>query len=181
PRPRGAAGARLAAGAAVAGRHAGALPRLRGGLARRVLVREGRLRRHPQRLVQRPLGLLPRRRAPGRPAVDRVRGGAARGRGRVRRTRHGRGGGGDDRDPRRLPAPRARRARAGPRVLRRRAAAGRDAGGERATGPRDAMRIALIADEDPGWGGIGTYTGVLGEALGALGHEVHLVLRGRED
>ena len=43
------------------------------------------------------------------------------------------------------------------------------------------MRIALIADEDPGWGGIGTYTGVLGEALGALGHEVHLVLRGWED
>jgi glycosyltransferase involved in cell wall biosynthesis len=43
------------------------------------------------------------------------------------------------------------------------------------------MRIALVADEDPGWGGIGTYTGTLGEALGALGHEVHLVLRGWED
>ena len=40
------------------------------------------------------------------------------------------------------------------------------------------MRIALIADEDPGWGGIGTYTGVLGSALRALGHDVHLVLRG---
>jgi glycogen(starch) synthase len=43
------------------------------------------------------------------------------------------------------------------------------------------MRIALLADEDPGWGGIGTYTGVLAEALGALGHDVHLVLRGWEE
>jgi glycosyltransferase involved in cell wall biosynthesis len=43
------------------------------------------------------------------------------------------------------------------------------------------MRIALVADEDPGWGGIGTYTGVLGVALRDLGHEVHLVLRGWED
>ena len=43
------------------------------------------------------------------------------------------------------------------------------------------MRIALLADEDPGWGGIGTYTGILGAALQELGHEVHLVLRGWED
>jgi glycosyltransferase involved in cell wall biosynthesis len=43
------------------------------------------------------------------------------------------------------------------------------------------MRIALIADEDPGWGGIGTYTGVLGSALRDLGHEVALVLRGWEE
>jgi glycogen synthase len=43
------------------------------------------------------------------------------------------------------------------------------------------VRIALLADEDPGWGGIGTYTGVLGEALSTLGHDVHLVLRGWED
>lgn len=42
------------------------------------------------------------------------------------------------------------------------------------------MRVALVADEDPGWGGIGTYTGVLGAALQALGHDVHLVLRGWE-
>lgn len=43
------------------------------------------------------------------------------------------------------------------------------------------MRIALIADEDPGWGGIGTYTGVLGKALLDLGHDVQLVLRGWEE
>jgi glycosyltransferase involved in cell wall biosynthesis len=43
------------------------------------------------------------------------------------------------------------------------------------------MRIALLADEDPGWGGIGTYTGVLGRALRDLGHDVHLLLRGWED
>ncbi|HWF52696.1 MAG TPA: glycosyltransferase family 4 protein [Solirubrobacteraceae bacterium] len=43
------------------------------------------------------------------------------------------------------------------------------------------MRIALVADEDPGWGGIGTYTGVLGKALKDLGHDVHLVLRGWEE
>jgi glycosyltransferase involved in cell wall biosynthesis len=43
------------------------------------------------------------------------------------------------------------------------------------------MRIALVADEDPGWGGIGTYTGILGGALRDLGHEVHLVLRGWEE
>jgi glycosyltransferase involved in cell wall biosynthesis len=42
------------------------------------------------------------------------------------------------------------------------------------------VRIALLADEEPGWGGIGTYTGVLGTALGELGHDVHLVLRGWE-
>jgi len=42
------------------------------------------------------------------------------------------------------------------------------------------MRVALVADEDPGWGGIGTYTGVLGAALRDLGHDVHLVLRGWE-
>jgi glycosyltransferase involved in cell wall biosynthesis len=42
------------------------------------------------------------------------------------------------------------------------------------------VRIALVADEDPDWGGIGTYTGVLGRALGELGHDVHLVLRGWE-
>ena len=42
------------------------------------------------------------------------------------------------------------------------------------------MRIALLADEDPGWGGIGTYTGVLGAALAELGHDVQLVLRGWE-
>lgn len=42
------------------------------------------------------------------------------------------------------------------------------------------MRIALVADEDPGWGGIGTYTGVLGTALAELGHDVRLVLRGWE-
>ncbi|HWC87799.1 MAG TPA: glycosyltransferase family 4 protein [Solirubrobacteraceae bacterium] len=43
------------------------------------------------------------------------------------------------------------------------------------------MKIALVADEDPGWGGIGTYTGILGQALSDLGHEVHLVLRGWEE
>jgi glycosyltransferase involved in cell wall biosynthesis len=43
------------------------------------------------------------------------------------------------------------------------------------------VKIALIADEDPGWGGIGTYTGVLGRALCDLGHDVHLVLRGWEE
>ncbi len=42
------------------------------------------------------------------------------------------------------------------------------------------MRVALVAEEDPGWGGIGTYTGVLGAALRDLGHDVHLVLRGWE-
>jgi len=43
------------------------------------------------------------------------------------------------------------------------------------------VRIALLADEDPGWGGIGTYTGVLGMALAELGHDVRLVLRGWEE
>jgi glycosyltransferase involved in cell wall biosynthesis len=42
------------------------------------------------------------------------------------------------------------------------------------------LRIVLVADEEPGWGGIGTYTGVLGDALAELGHDVHLVLRGWE-
>jgi glycogen synthase len=42
------------------------------------------------------------------------------------------------------------------------------------------MRIALVADEEPGWGGIGTYTGVIGGALAELGHDVQLVLRGWE-
>lgn len=42
------------------------------------------------------------------------------------------------------------------------------------------MRIVLVAGEEPGWGGIGTYTGVLGSALMGLGHEVQLVLRGWE-
>lgn len=42
------------------------------------------------------------------------------------------------------------------------------------------MRIVLVADEEPGWGGIGTYTGVLGGALAKLGHDVQLVLRGWE-
>ncbi len=43
------------------------------------------------------------------------------------------------------------------------------------------MRIALIADEDPGWGGIGSYTGILGRAFRDSGHDVHLVLRGWEE
>jgi glycosyltransferase involved in cell wall biosynthesis len=41
--------------------------------------------------------------------------------------------------------------------------------------------VALVAGEDPGWGGIGTYTGILGRGLAELGHEVTLVLRGWED
>ncbi len=40
--------------------------------------------------------------------------------------------------------------------------------------------VALVADEDPGWGGIGTYTGILAEGLRDLGVRVHLVLRGWE-
>lgn len=43
------------------------------------------------------------------------------------------------------------------------------------------LRVALVADEDPGWGGIGTYTGILARALRELGHRVHLVLRGWEE
>lgn len=43
------------------------------------------------------------------------------------------------------------------------------------------MRVALVAGEDPGWGGIGTYTGILGRALTDLGHEVQLILRGWEE
>lgn len=42
------------------------------------------------------------------------------------------------------------------------------------------MRIALVSGEDPGWGGIGTYTGILARALATAGHDVHLVLRGWE-
>lgn len=43
------------------------------------------------------------------------------------------------------------------------------------------MKIALVAGEDPGWGGIGTYTGVLGRALIELGHDVQLILRGWDE
>lgn len=43
------------------------------------------------------------------------------------------------------------------------------------------LRVALVADEDPGWGGIGTYTGILARALRELGHDVHLILRGWEN
>lgn len=43
------------------------------------------------------------------------------------------------------------------------------------------MRIALVAGEDPGWGGIGTYTAILGRALADLGHDVQLILRGWEE
>jgi glycosyltransferase involved in cell wall biosynthesis len=46
---------------------------------------------------------------------------------------------------------------------------------------RPAMRIALVAGEDPGWGGIGTYTGELARALAAEGQHVELVLRGWEE
>jgi glycogen(starch) synthase len=44
-----------------------------------------------------------------------------------------------------------------------------------------ALRIALVAGEDPGWGGIGTYTGELARALAAEGQHVELVLRGWEE
>jgi glycogen synthase len=40
--------------------------------------------------------------------------------------------------------------------------------------------VALVADEDPGWGGIGTYTGILAEGLRDIGLRVHLLLRGWE-
>ncbi|MCA1689010.1 MAG: glycosyltransferase family 4 protein [Actinobacteria bacterium] len=40
--------------------------------------------------------------------------------------------------------------------------------------------MALVADEDPGWGGIGTYTGILAEGLRDLGVRVHMILRGWE-
>lgn len=43
------------------------------------------------------------------------------------------------------------------------------------------LRIALVADEDPGWGGIGTYTGELARGLTAEGHHVDLLLRGWEE
>ena len=46
---------------------------------------------------------------------------------------------------------------------------------------RAAMRIALVAGEDPGWGGIGTYTGELARALADQGQHVELVLRGWEE
>ena len=42
------------------------------------------------------------------------------------------------------------------------------------------MKVALVAGEDEGWGGIGTYTWVLGRALAELGHDVALVVRGWE-
>lgn len=45
---------------------------------------------------------------------------------------------------------------------------------------RTPLRIALVADEDPGWGGIGSYTGELARGLVAEGHRVELVLRGWE-
>lgn len=41
--------------------------------------------------------------------------------------------------------------------------------------------VALVADEDPGWGGIGTYTEVLARGLAELGHRVHVILRGWEE
>jgi len=46
---------------------------------------------------------------------------------------------------------------------------------------RAPLRIALVADEDPGWGGIGTYTGELARGLTAEGHRVELVLRGWQE
>jgi glycogen(starch) synthase len=46
---------------------------------------------------------------------------------------------------------------------------------------REALRIALVAGEDPGWGGIGTYTLELARGLVAEGHHVELVLRGWEE
>jgi glycogen(starch) synthase len=46
---------------------------------------------------------------------------------------------------------------------------------------RAALRIVLVAGEDPGWGGIGTYTGELACGLVAEGHDVELVLRGWEE
>jgi len=47
--------------------------------------------------------------------------------------------------------------------------------------PNRPLSVALVAEEDPGWGGIGTYTGVLARALRDLGHRVHLILRGWEE
>jgi len=45
---------------------------------------------------------------------------------------------------------------------------------------RAALRIALVAGENPGSGGIGTYTLELARGLVAEGHHVELVLRGGE-
>lgn len=46
---------------------------------------------------------------------------------------------------------------------------------------RAPLRIALVADEDPGWGGIGSYTSELARGLITEGHHVELVLRGWEE
>ena len=43
------------------------------------------------------------------------------------------------------------------------------------------LKVALVAGEDPGWGGIGSYTGILASGLRDLGLQVHLVLRGWEE
>lgn len=40
------------------------------------------------------------------------------------------------------------------------------------------LRVAMIAGEDPGWGGIGTYTGEIARGLVDAGHDVQLLLRG---
>ena len=45
---------------------------------------------------------------------------------------------------------------------------------------RSTLRIVLVAGEDPGWGGIGTYTVELAHGLVAEGHHVELALRGWE-
>jgi len=42
------------------------------------------------------------------------------------------------------------------------------------------LTVALVAGEDPGWGGIGSYTGILASGLRDLGLQVHLILRGWE-
>lgn len=46
---------------------------------------------------------------------------------------------------------------------------------------RAGLRIVLVADEDPGWGGIGSYTSELAHGLLAEGHRVELLLRGWEE
>jgi glycosyltransferase involved in cell wall biosynthesis len=43
------------------------------------------------------------------------------------------------------------------------------------------LRVAMIAGEDPGWGGIGTYTGEIARGLAEAGHDVQLLLRGWEE
>jgi len=43
------------------------------------------------------------------------------------------------------------------------------------------LTVALVAGEDPGWGGIGSYTGILAFGLRDLGLQVHLILRGWEE